>query len=76
MIDDRIISVAEYSLRDDVLVVPHVETHVELRGNGMADLLMRGMLDDLRARGRKILPLCHFAAGFIHDHPGDADLLA
>lgn len=75
VIDGRIVSIADYRLEGDVVVVPHVETHVEMRDQGMADRLMRGMLDDLRQGGRKIRPLCSFAAGFLHDHPEDADLV-
>ena len=76
VVDDRIVSIADYRLEGDVVVVPHVETDPELRGRGMADRLMRGMLDDLRLRARKIVPLCPFAAAFIDDHPEDADLIA
>jgi len=76
-VDDRIVSIADYYLTaEDVVVVPHVETDPELRGRGMADRLMRGMLDDLRAHDRKITPICTFAAAYLRDHPGDRDLLA
>ncbi len=76
VIDDRIVSIAEYRLDGDVVVVAHVETDAELRGRGNADLLMRGMLDDLRAHGRRVLPLCPFATVFLHQHPDDSDLVA
>ena len=76
VVDDRIVSIADYRTDDDILVVPHVETDPSMRGQGMADRLMRGMLDDLRARGRRITPLCPFAADFVRDHPDDHDLLA
>lgn len=76
IVDDRIISIADYHLDGPTVVVPHVETDPEMRGQGMADRLMRGMLDDLRIGNRTIRPLCPFAAGFIRDHPDDADLVA
>lgn len=76
VVDGRIVSIADYRIEGETLVVPHVETDPELRGRGMADRLMRGMLDDLRTRELRITPICSFAAGFIRDHPGDADLLA
>ena len=76
IVDDHIVSIAEYHLEGSVLVVPHVETDRAMRGRGMADRLMRGMLDDIRSRRLTISPLCSFAAGFIRDHPDDADLLA
>lgn len=76
VVDDRIVSIADYQIDGTTLVVPHVETDPSMRGQGMADELMRGMLDDLRANSRTILPLCGFAAAYIRDHPEDADLLA
>ena len=76
LVDDRIVSIADYRLEGTTLVVPHVETDPSMRGRKMADELMRGMLDDLRANNRKIRPKCGFAAAYIRDHPEDADLLA
>ncbi|MBT5137639.1 MAG: N-acetyltransferase [Acidimicrobiaceae bacterium] len=76
VIDNRIVSVADYLLDGSILTVPHVETDTVMRGKGMADRLMRGMLDDLRANERTIRPLCSFAADFIRQHPDDHDLLA
>jgi len=76
-VDDRIVSIADYDLAaEGVVVVPHVETDPELRGQGMADRLMRGMLDDLRAHDRRITPICTFASAYLRDHPADSDLLA
>ncbi|MEZ5168325.1 MAG: N-acetyltransferase [Acidimicrobiales bacterium] len=74
IVDDRIVSIADYSRDGDRIVVPHVETDPALRGQGMADRLMQGMLDDLRARDLTITPICSFAAAFIRAHPADADL--
>lgn len=76
IVDDRIVSIADYHLDGHTVVVPHVETDPEMRGQGMADRLMRGMLDDLRTGGRTITPLCPFAATFIREHPDDHDLVA
>ena len=76
IVDDRIVSIADYELDGTTVVVPHVETDPSMRGKGMADQLMRGMLDDLRANKKTILPLCEYAAVFIRDHPEEADLPA
>ncbi len=75
-VGDRVVSTADYRRHDDVVAVPHVETTRQQRGHGMSDRLMRGMLDDLRARGLCIKPLCWVAAAYMRDHPEDADLLA
>ena len=76
IVDGRIVSIADYRREGDTFVVPYVETDPEMRGQGLADRLMRGMLDDLRAREMTISPICAFAVAFIRDHPADADLVA
>lgn len=73
---DELISYALYEREGDVVAVPHVETRPDLRGHGMADRLMEGLLADLRARGERVLPLCGWARRYVRDHPEHHDLLA
>ncbi len=76
-VDGRIVSIADYELTGDkVVLVPHVETDPEMRGRGMGDRLMRGMLDDMHERGLRITPICPFAAAYVRSHPADHNLLA
>jgi mycoredoxin len=72
----ELLSYAEYTTRENTLVVPHVETVHVHRGNGNAARLMDGLLDILRLEGCTIVPLCGFAAGHIRDNPQHHDLLA
>jgi predicted GNAT family acetyltransferase len=76
VVDDDIVSIADYHERDGAIVVPHVETDPAHRGQGMADRLMAGVLADLRASNRKIVPLCPFADTYIRERPEEQDLLA
>ena len=73
-VDGRLVTIADYRRNGDVIIVPHVETEPLMRGQGMANRLMRGMLDDIRCRGLTITPLCAYAADFIRHSPGDHDL--
>ncbi len=57
------------------MVVPHVETVVEHRGQGMADRLMEGVVDLVRRDGMTILPLCSWAAGYLRAHPEHHDVV-
>ena len=75
VINDEIVSIADYRVDGDSVVVPHVETNPAHRGQGNADRLMAGMLDDLRATARTIMPLCPFAADYIDQHLDQQDLL-
>lgn len=70
-----VVSFATYRERSGDVVVPHVETVPEHRGNGYAAELMEGVLAILRAEGRTITPLCPFAADHIRTHPEHHDLL-
>jgi uncharacterized protein len=36
---------------------------------------VRGALDDMRARGLKVAPVCPFVAAYIRRHPEYADLV-
>ena len=74
--DGELVSLADYVRHDDVVIVPHVETRPDLRNQGNSDILLRGLLDDLRRRGLKIRPLCPHAALYLREHPGDEDLVA
>lgn len=73
---DEVVGLATYDRRDDVVTIPHVETAPRHRGNGFAAVLMSGIVDDVRARGLKIRPLCPYAAGYMHDDASTHDLIA
>ncbi|MEE9416542.1 MAG: GNAT family N-acetyltransferase [Acidimicrobiales bacterium] len=74
--DGELVGFARYEQRGTTIVVPHVETLVEHRGQGYAAKLMDGLLDILRSEDRTIAPLCPFAAGHIRDNAEHHDLLA
>lgn len=67
--DDNLVGFASYQLQGDSVVVPHVETLPEYRGQGYAARLMEGLLDIIEADGRGIVPHCSFAAGHVRDNP-------
>lgn len=75
-VDAEVLSFATYTVDGSNLVVPHVETRMEHRGNGYADELMAGVVKILRATDRRIVPLCPFAAEHIRRHPETQDVLA
>ena len=74
--DGDLVGFATYTMRGESVVVPHVETFPEHRGQGYAARLMAGLLDIVRRTGRTITPLCPFAAQYLRDHPDQHDLLA
>ena len=69
-------ALALYRLADGVMTFTHTEVPMALRGRGIGSQMMRGVLDDVRAQGMKVVPHCPFVADYIERHPQYTDLLA
>lgn len=54
----------------------HTEVPAALQGRGIGSRLVRGVLDDARAQGRRIVPVCRFVKAFLERHPGYEDVIA
>jgi predicted GNAT family acetyltransferase len=76
LVDGRVVGIADYRLDGGTAVFPHTEIDHALRGQGYGEKLVRGALDDVRAGGRRVVPVCWYVAQFIDDNPEYADLLA
>lgn len=61
---------------DGTLNFWHTYVPPELRGRGIADELVRLALDDVLARGLKVVPSCWFVRLYIDRHPRYQALLA
>ncbi|RVW06194.1 GNAT family N-acetyltransferase [Rhodococcus spongiicola] len=46
----------------------HTEVDERFAGRGLASTLIRTALDDATSRGRRIVPICPFVAGFLDKH--------
>jgi predicted GNAT family acetyltransferase len=68
-------AVAYYSLAPGVITFNHTEVPPALGGRGIGSQLARGALEQVRARGLKVVAQCPFIAGYIAKHPEYADLL-
>jgi len=60
----------------EIVTMPHTKVFDEFEGQGLASALVTGALDDIRARGLKIVAECPYVANFVVKHPEYADLLA
>ncbi len=67
---------SSYVRRGDILAIVHTVTPPALRGQGIASRLVKGMLEDVRAKGLKVDPQCSFIVSYFQDHPEAQDLLA
>jgi uncharacterized protein len=73
--DGRLAAHLDYGSRPGLIALVHTETLPEFEGRGLGGKLVRGALDDARARGMSVLPFCPFVNGWIERHPEYADLV-
>ena len=73
---DGHLAVADYVLADGRMVMTHTFVPPELRGRGIAELLVRTALDEARQAGRRVVPQCSYVGRFVELHPAYRDLLA
>ena len=72
---DGYLAGAYYRLSDGVITFTHTEVPKELGGRGIGSKLVKGALDDVRARHLKVVPQCPFVKAYIEKHTDYADLL-
>ncbi|MGB7035080.1 MAG: GNAT family N-acetyltransferase [Xanthobacteraceae bacterium] len=65
-----------YQRSSNVISLDHTETPVAARGRGLASQLVKGVLDEVRSRGLKIVPRCPFVRAYVERHPEYRNLLA
>ncbi len=58
------------------IIIDHTGVPDALRGRGVGQALVRRGVEDARAEGRKIVPLCPFAKAQIARHPEWQDVLS
>ena len=67
---------ANYRREGNVVSITYVEAPPELRGSGAAGALMQDIVDDARAKGYKLYPICGYAVSWLRRHDEYNDLLA
>jgi predicted GNAT family acetyltransferase len=70
------LAVSEYNRLANAVMFTHTEVPEALEGRGIGNALLRGALDDVRAQGLQVIPLCPFVAAFIRRHPEYLELLS
>ena len=75
-LDGRLVAISEYELpRADVIMFLHTEVDPEFEGQGLGSVLASTALDQVRARGLRVVARCPFIAAYIRRHREYADLL-
>ena len=73
---DGDIAYAEYRLHGGVITFTHTLVPKQLEGRGIATRLIRGALEQVRARGLEVIPSCPFVRAFFDKHPEWQGMLA
>lgn len=75
-VGSTVLSEITYTVSGDTVAFEHTTTPVRHRGNGYAGELTGAALDDLRARGRRLIPACPYTRTYLRRHPDQQDLVA
>jgi predicted GNAT family acetyltransferase len=75
-VDGELAGKLEYRREAGAVDLFHTEVEPGLRNRGLGAVLVRDALDDLRARGDRVIPTCPFVAAFIRRNAEYEDLVA
>lgn len=75
LLDGSRAGVLHYLPTRGALVLVHTEVAPELEGKGLAGRLVAGALEDIRARGLRVVPVCPFVTAYLRRHPEYGDLV-
>jgi predicted GNAT family acetyltransferase len=76
LVDGELAGRLAYRVGSRSVALVHTEVDANREGQGLASQLIAGALDDLRARGIKVVPVCTHVRRYLQRHPEYADLLA
>lgn len=65
---------ANYRHANNQIVLTHTEVDSAYKGQGVGGQLVRAALEDICARGLRVVPECPFVKGWIERHSEYADL--
>ena len=75
-VENGLLVFCNYRLRDDVVLLTHVEADPALRGSGAAGRLMEAIVAHARSQGLKLSPRCSYAVIWFKRHPETTDVVA
>jgi uncharacterized protein len=73
---EQLLGHADYERQGETVVFTHTEVDQDSGRSGLGSTLVRGALDDVRAKGGSVVAKCSFVRGYIEKHPEYEDLVA
>jgi uncharacterized protein len=74
-IGDTEVGTLIYETEGHRIVLTHTIVEPDQRKQGVGTALVRGALDDIRAKGAKVTVLCSFVGDFVRNNPEYSDLV-
>jgi predicted GNAT family acetyltransferase len=63
---------ADYRRTGNRVFIDHVEAPVALRGTGASGRFMEALVEEARAEGLTLIPICGYARHWLQRHPTEA----
>ena len=76
LVDGEVAGTIFYRELEDALALVHTEVEDAFEGQGIGSRLVAATLDDIRARGLQMQPMCPFVKAYVERHPEYQDLIA
>ena len=73
--DEQLLGWVDYRPAGRSVIIAHTEVLGGGEGRGLGSQLVRGVLEDLRAKGVTAFPTCPFASAFVARHPEYTDVI-
>ncbi|GHJ44636.1 N-acetyltransferase [Catellatospora sp. TT07R-123] len=66
---DALAGIMTYQVTGNIIAFTHTEVFPDHEGQGVGGAIARRVMDDARAAGRTVVPVCPFLAGWLERHP-------
>jgi uncharacterized protein len=75
--DDGVLAgVLTYQLTGGIIAYTHTKVEPAFEGHGTGSALVRAAMEDARAKGRTVVPICPFLSEWLGSHPEYESLVA
>jgi uncharacterized protein len=74
-VGEELAGFSQYRVQPGVITFTHTKVDPDFEGRGVGSQLVRTELDEARARGLKVVPMCPFVRAYIARHAEYADLV-
>jgi predicted GNAT family acetyltransferase len=75
LVDGEVAGEILYRRSTGAVALIHAEVSPSLEGQGLGARLVAGALDDIRARGLHVVPICPFVRSYLRRHPEYGELV-